>query len=334
MKWTRKVKQCAECGQPYDTQKYCCPVPCKKVPILKWRLSPHVSQAFHGSTHKGNLSHALDFAVPIGTPVFAALDGIVVDVVSHFIDGGKQEDFRHKANYVCIRHSNDQALRYTRYFHLRDACINPSDIVSAGQLIGHSGNTGYTSGPHLHFDVVDVHGPDLVSVRIDLGEGLRKISAVPLSFCKRDLPDSTLRLSVYASYNFQLVQEIDASDVPKTSFALVCSRGENSFMEKAQVAVNIGATCLIIVDDDPSMSSALPLLLGDGDQELDLYVLFISYNNLEWLASRLSKTGSIRGNGIYPLNFGIELARNPLVPSRDATEPLCRPKTFPIRIVY
>jgi murein DD-endopeptidase MepM/ murein hydrolase activator NlpD len=89
--------------------------------------------------HKG-----VDFAVPVGTTVYASGDGVVDLVGPH---GGH-------GNYVRIRHN---ASLETAYAHL--SVFNPATVVGAavrqGQAIGLSGNTGLSSGPHLHYEVIE-----------------------------------------------------------------------------------------------------------------------------------------------------------------------------------
>lgn len=99
--------------------------------------------------------HAIDLVVPVGTPVFAAADGIVLDVKSDSDVGGKERDYEDKENYIEIRHPNDE---YSQYCHLRKdgAVVKIGDIVKQGQLIGYSGATGWLANvpePHLHFMV-------------------------------------------------------------------------------------------------------------------------------------------------------------------------------------
>ncbi len=112
-----------------------------------------LSQGFHGkTTHFGLNEYAVDFNMPVGTPVVAARDGIVADVKEDSNVGGIGEYFSDKGNYIAIFH-NDGSFAY--YVHLKKngAIVKVGDKVKAGQIIGYSGNSGYSSGPHLHFDV-------------------------------------------------------------------------------------------------------------------------------------------------------------------------------------
>ena len=90
----------------------------------------------------GRYHGALDYGVPVGTEVYAAAEGVVL--AANWSNGGL-------GNYVCIQHSG--GLR-TYYGHGNGKFyVKPGDVVKKGQLIMLSGNTGNSSGPHLHFEV-------------------------------------------------------------------------------------------------------------------------------------------------------------------------------------
>jgi murein DD-endopeptidase MepM/ murein hydrolase activator NlpD len=101
-------------------------------------------------SHRGEIAY--DFAMPVGTPVLAAREGRVVEVVDEFREGGKRDDLRDKANFVSILHPDGT---FGRYIHLREgAAVKRGQRVAAGELVGSSGDTGYSAQSHLHFDVV------------------------------------------------------------------------------------------------------------------------------------------------------------------------------------
>lgn len=112
-----------------------------------------VSQGFHGAfSHTGGDSFAIDFKMDLGTPVHAARDGVVVGVKDDSIIGGPEKKFEWEANYIHIRHADGTIAQYV---HLQKgtARVKVGDPIQAGQWIGCSGNTGHTTGPHLHFAV-------------------------------------------------------------------------------------------------------------------------------------------------------------------------------------
>jgi murein DD-endopeptidase MepM/ murein hydrolase activator NlpD len=100
-------------------------------------------------SHRGE--YAFDFLMPIGTPVLAARPGIVAWVVDRFERGGARKSLASEANEVVVAHADGSLARYV---HLsRGAAVAVGDEVAAGARLGHSGNTGYTTQPHLHFEV-------------------------------------------------------------------------------------------------------------------------------------------------------------------------------------
>lgn len=108
--------------------------------------------------------YAVDFAAPIGTPVVAARDGVVMQVENDFDNAGlDREKFGGRANFVRIVHDDGSMALYA---HLREGgvLVRLGQRVRAGQQIGESGNTGFTSGPHLHFALQVNRGMRLVSV--------------------------------------------------------------------------------------------------------------------------------------------------------------------------
>lgn len=113
-----------------------------------------ISQSCNGNfTHnKSSSQYALDFSMPEGTAVLAARAGKVVDLYEYSIIGGtSQLDYRF-GNFVLIQHED---MTLGGYYHLKTmgAAVSIGQQVQAGQLIGYSGNTGYSRGPPLHFVV-------------------------------------------------------------------------------------------------------------------------------------------------------------------------------------
>ena len=112
-----------------------------------------IVQGFGGGySHSGASQSAVDFAMPVGTPIHAARAGIVIDLVEQHSSGGASLKYAKYANYVVILHGDDTT---GEYYHLRKdgVAVTQGERVTAGQLIGYSGNTGFSSLPHLHFAV-------------------------------------------------------------------------------------------------------------------------------------------------------------------------------------
>lgn len=117
-------------------------------------ITTRVTQSFGdmGSHKAMKTPHAVDFAMPIGTPVVAAREGVVVAVKNDSSVGGNDISFTNKGNYVYIQHDDGTVAKY---LHLAkgNSPVYTGMKVSAGEKIGYSGNTGFSSSPHLHFEI-------------------------------------------------------------------------------------------------------------------------------------------------------------------------------------
>lgn len=115
--------------------------------------------------------HGTDFAMPIGTPIVAPANGRVVRVDEHPYAG----------RFLVIEHGQGYT---TRYLHLSRALVRPGQAVERGQRIALSGNTGRSTGPHLHYEL-HVNGRPVDAMRAELprserltGEDLRRFQKV------------------------------------------------------------------------------------------------------------------------------------------------------------
>ena len=134
-----------------------------------------LGQAFHGGfSHTDEQNrYAVDIVVREGTPVLAARDGVVMQVESGFDSAGmNRKKFAERANLIRILHDDGSMGVYA---HLKEngVYVQVGQRVGIGQQIGASGNTGYTSGPHLHFAVQVNRGMRLVSVPFRMLGGSR-----------------------------------------------------------------------------------------------------------------------------------------------------------------
>ena len=125
-----------------------------------------ISQAFDGrfSHQDPQNKYAVDISMPVGTPLIASRDGVVMEVEDDYFKGGTDHKaYRSRANSIRILH-DDGSMAVYAHLQLEKAQVYPGLYVEAGQLIGHSGNTGYSSGPHLHFAIQVNKGMALESV--------------------------------------------------------------------------------------------------------------------------------------------------------------------------
>ena len=103
------------------------------------------------SPHRGT-----DWAMPVGTPIQAPADGRVEKVGNHPVAG----------RYLVVRHDNGYR---TRYLHLSRPLVSRGDRVTMGERIALSGNTGRSTGPHLHYEVI-VNNTAVDAMKVELPE--------------------------------------------------------------------------------------------------------------------------------------------------------------------
>ncbi len=140
--------------------------------ILDWPLnSIRVTQPFGitdfsktTTAYSGNGHNGVDFAAPIGTPAYAALGGVVegtgdTDTVCPGASFGK---------WVFLQYPNGLS---TIYAHLSIIKVKPGDHVSTGDIIGYTGLTGFTTGPHLHFGLYATQGSEITSYKSKVCDG-------------------------------------------------------------------------------------------------------------------------------------------------------------------
>lgn len=128
-----------------------------------------VSQAFPDVlTHVDPASqHAIDFVMPIGTSIYAARAGTVIEVASDFYDSGVDPSVDGpRANVVRVLHDDGTMALYA-HLNWNSIRVAPGERVARGEYIADSGNTGFSTGPHLHFVVQRNRGGAVVSVPIE-----------------------------------------------------------------------------------------------------------------------------------------------------------------------
>lgn len=109
-----------------------------------------VFQGYNGTFSHQN-QNAIDFTMPEGTEILAAREGKVVKVVQNNNQSCLKQECKEYNNYVTIMHDDGS---FASYLHLKynGSKVKPGDVVKKGDVIAYSGNTGWSSGPHLHFE--------------------------------------------------------------------------------------------------------------------------------------------------------------------------------------
>jgi murein DD-endopeptidase MepM/ murein hydrolase activator NlpD len=127
-----------------------------------------VSQAYPATTTHGDEGsrHAIDFVMPIGTYVYAAREGVVIEVASDFYESGTDHAVDGpRANIVRVLHDDGTMALYV-HLNWNSIRVVPGQRVRRGEHIADSGNTGFSTGPHLHFVVQRNADGQLVSVPV------------------------------------------------------------------------------------------------------------------------------------------------------------------------
>jgi len=149
---------------------------------LPYALSTEVrvSQAYPDTkTHIDPASqHAVDFVMPIGTDVFAARDGVVIEVASDFFENGTDYTVDGpRANVVRVLHDDGTMALYV-HLNWNTIRVVPGQRVRRGEYLADSGNTGFSTGPHLHFVVQRNEGGALVAVPLEFAGSAGPITLV------------------------------------------------------------------------------------------------------------------------------------------------------------
>lgn len=120
-----------------------------KVSLPFGKYPEWITKRFGLKNHKG-----IDFAVPVGVPVMSVIDGVVVKTISG------EEGY---GNYVIVKFSSIIDY-YALYAHLSKIKVFIDDKITKETVIGLSGNSGYSSGPHLHFELREKQNSSLNAI--------------------------------------------------------------------------------------------------------------------------------------------------------------------------
>jgi murein DD-endopeptidase MepM/ murein hydrolase activator NlpD len=139
--------------------------PSARAGILSWPLSKVTITQYFGNTafatanaaiYGGQGHNAIDLAAVVGTPIKSAAAG----VVQGFGDTDLTCPGASYGRWILVKHTNGLS---TLYAHLSVISVSSGQTVQTGETIGYSGNTGYSTGPHLHFGVYASQGVQLVN---------------------------------------------------------------------------------------------------------------------------------------------------------------------------
>jgi len=127
--------------------------PLMRTPIDGARISSSFGMRRHPILGYSKMHTGVDFAAPTGTPIYAAGDGVVKRA-------GRNGGY---GNYVQIRHNGEFS---TAYGHMSRILVKPGQRVRQGDVIGRVGTTGRSTGPHLHYEIIQAgHKVNPMNVR-------------------------------------------------------------------------------------------------------------------------------------------------------------------------
>ena len=163
----------------YTDGIYRTPVPMEKVIAFG---SQNISPA-----HQGGIQWAVDFYVPEGTPVRALASGKIDKIVQQFTEHGAETKYWEMGNGIRIWCENGECIwmEHMRHDFANELGLKIGQEVNAGDIVGISGNTGFTENPHVHTEVLEFKG-DLKSA--ESVADYRNYITKKIRFDTRDIP--------------------------------------------------------------------------------------------------------------------------------------------------
>jgi murein DD-endopeptidase MepM/ murein hydrolase activator NlpD len=139
-----------------------------RTPVHAAQMTSGFGMRRHPILGYSKMHEGVDFAAPVGTPIFAAGDGVVV----------RANFFGAYGRYIQVRHNGRLQTAYAHLSRFADK-LNAGDRVKQGQVIGYVGSSGRSTGPHLHYEVIiDGRKVNPMSVDVPTGRSLSKAEMV------------------------------------------------------------------------------------------------------------------------------------------------------------
>ncbi|MEQ8240156.1 MAG: M23 family metallopeptidase [Cyclobacteriaceae bacterium] len=131
-----------------------------------------IDQGYMGTTTHMD-RYALDFGMPEGSEIAAVRDGLVFDIEEKNKRGCPRQECADLSNFILVEHADGSQANYA-HLQNKGVLVKIGDRVSAGDVIGLSGSTGWASGPHLHLEIftMDWDGQKTIPVKYHLNDGI------------------------------------------------------------------------------------------------------------------------------------------------------------------
>lgn len=128
-----------------------------------------IYQGYNGTFSHQN-ENSLDFIMPVGTELTAVREGVVIKVIEKNTKNCGKEECKRYNNLIMIYHSDGTFAEYTHIMQ-NGSKVKVGDKVSKGQLIGYSGNVGWSTGPHLHLVIFNQNIDNRITLKTKFRTG-------------------------------------------------------------------------------------------------------------------------------------------------------------------
>lgn len=229
-----------------------------------------LSQGYHGTFSHSDpgREYAIDFTMPERTPVLAARNGTVVKVKTDSKRGGSSKSFEEHGNFITILHDDGSLAEYVHLIQ-SGSFVRPGQSVKAGERIALSGNTGRSTGPHLHFHVgiptaagkirtLPTRFRNHRNEAIAPKEGETYFAYHPGKPAFKAVPRSEMNHTSYQNHQKGIPQENKISTRAETSNGTVILFLRNGYAEAKEVLLTLPTM------ENLSPSQALPLTMKLG----------------------------------------------------------------------